>query len=817
MEPSRFNALPQQINDADFHRLALSKKALIKKNVDLNDRSVKELFINKTVSMMLLDKIGKLKGTYHPDKKFVDEFTGGWATLTSIALMRYFSQLKKDPLLSAETKFILDKWITSEGNVLPLCQIFDGWRMLSEPSESPVSQQKLKKIDPPVEELAIFSSAMSKHMHEMKEGDSFKIPSGSLYHDTRLKIIKNGDQTYDIIHYNTGDGVITIDGQKCTASKYCSVPANYVENQEFWTKFAQARMQSEMGSLNSLLSNTNVEPIPLDPVYIKSLQQLGSCTFQAAMAEFKHEFISQFKDNDEGVAEYKKCMSLITSIALKKEEALDPDLQRILFAKEKISRRYLDWMSIINDPEKVQEQERGYLGAIKFLGNYKEEELAKINQCQSALLRLSMLDKCLEECLKTSTYEQLERVRNDYGKNCAINQTNYFGLKSMKWLEYKRVFLREMIDSKSAYGQLKSKVGEIVSSLLPSAFQQRVERVFTPNALDLQSLRNVLHEYIPRENPAIAAMLLRDLVLNGVIRASFFSDDLIAALCVNGADDSDIQRCLDLGSQINDGSIKNNIYIGLVSAISAKHVDKDSIQKCLELIDKVNDKDKERAFVSLLSGICIRGGGIQQCLELIDNRIEENKRDSVISRLVSSVAMKLDDKQSLELIGMIKDDGEKDSALSDIIEPIISKEMSKDSLQRSLELIRQIKDDSTRDKVLEWLLGTISMKGFDNELLPLCLKLTEEIKSEYTKDVALFGLSRGLILPVINRDSLTQVLQIIQPIKNKKAVDEAIKFLGIRLSEQGTENSLQQCLELMNESGDSKHQDLLTQSYTNHR
>lgn len=551
-----------KIKNAEINKLVYKSQRYLQDHLDHKD--LREVFKNKSVSMLFLDKISKLIGKHHPDSIEARKFMGGPTSYPSLELIRHFSQLLNNPLLSKETVENLEKWISLEQACLRISLIFDAWGAVNEESVIRSTTKgnfpelpSTHKITPPNEELEIFSSAIADEMRSMHPGDTFKMPAGSLNHVTRLKFIKKDNATFDIIHFNTGFGVIEIKGKDCTACKYKSVSSEKLENASFWKLLAEAKMQADMTVLNDLLKNLNPRVPPVDIIkwLKKPLQESGSCSFHSAEAEFKYSFITNFISIEKGWDAYKQCTSLMALNATQNEaNELEPSIKKMLFAKEKIRRRYLDWMTIQDNRGEFEIIKNAYIEAITTMGRYTKKNNETLVEYLPPLMSLSILDKRLNDGLDSISYEQLIHIRNTYGPDVTFNGFNPIGYKQLKWIESTREVMQDVIEFTGWKGQLILGIKELSQILLSSKWNNEIQTKLNYAILDKKSLNPLLTEYLLRED-----LDIQDLILEALVKEDFLYDGVIVYNHIKKCLYSDPRKVLELIKKPMDEEIKKEI------------------------------------------------------------------------------------------------------------------------------------------------------------------------------------------------------------------------------------------------------------------
>lgn len=540
--PNEQKQVFKKIDDSALKEFAEKSIKKIEKITD--DPIVQEILRNKAVAMTLLDKSGRIKGQYHPHTQYVEKFCSGACTSASKAIIDQLKKVGENQKINEKSKTIIIDWIENESKCLIIGSILDYWSCpklddwvssdanlleivttIHNESLEEVNKifKNLEKIDLPKDEIEIVSNAIANHLKEMKKDEFFIIPSGSLEHCTRVRIDKNQDGTFELIHFNTGLGAIG----NSSANKYGPIHQNKLEDPQFWKDFVNAKMTPGMDTLKQLLRSTcQSEPQPLDKELTKSFQETGSCTFHASLAEFKYYFITSFAPNlEEGYQEYKKIKYLLTKNAFENEaHTIDQDLLRNLVPKEKLGRRYLDWLTIVDYPEKYENLKEAHFEAILLIEpTSSREKLNTLIQGKSPLKCLSILNNYLDKQLKNASYEKLEKIRYTQDEKFLVNDVNYLGMRQMMWIEYNRVFLKEIVESKGIKGSIFNVVKSISESIMSKVLDKHIQKATILPSLDNNQLSIILKEYVKVENPIIVIKILEDLRNMGLIDQNLYT------------------------------------------------------------------------------------------------------------------------------------------------------------------------------------------------------------------------------------------------------------------------------------------------------
>ena len=600
------------INNPEFSQLVSKSQSLLQER--LNSKELQDVLKNKSVAMMFLDKISHLIGKHHPNSLEARKFMGGPSAYPSIELIRHLTRIKSLPDLNERMVQNLEKWILSEQLCLPISLIFDAWGAVNEES---VNRSTTKgdfsnrpvtyKIEPPQDEVETFSNAMACEMKAMQPGDTFKMPAGSIQHVTRLKFKKNADGTFDLIHFNTGYGVVEINERVSTACKYAKIPAEKLEDPSFWKVFVEVKMQADMTLLNDLLKNLNLKEPPIDLIkwLKKPLQASGSCSFHAAEAEFKYSFIRSFPSIGEGWQAYKLCTSLmVTNVIQHESSELEPSIASSLHLKGQVKRRYLDWMKIQNNPEKLQELKDTYYVAITSIGRTSQEELVQSIENLPPLMALHILDKRLNEGLDRVSYERLNSIRDTFG-------VNYIGFNQLKWLESTREVMKDVIEFAGLKGSLILMIRDLSERLLPSKWNNEVQVRLNYAILDPSALKPLLTDYLLREDPKIGNQVFESLLKENVIHEDFLYDAHVIYDHIKSCLHSDPEEAVALAKMPMEEEGRKEVLRRTASKLShACH-----FEKALELARLLENDDRQAALSEIVEAYVMQGK-INQAIEI---------------------------------------------------------------------------------------------------------------------------------------------------------------------------------------------------------
>lgn len=646
------------INSPEFSRLCLKSQQTLQDR--LNNKDLQEVLKNKSVSMMFLDKISKLIGKHHPNRLETRMFMEGASSFASMELIHHLTLLKNNPLLSGKIVQNLEKWILSEQASLPIALIFDTWsatheelliRSTSKGDFPPIPITHT--IEPPADDVEIFSNALAAEMKFMKAGNKFKIPAGSLQHITRLEFIKNANGTFDIIHFNTGLGALSIANKKSTACKYDSVSAEKLEDPLFWKQFVEVKMQGNMTLLNELLKNLNVKnpPIDLNQWLKKPLQESDSCSFHAAEAEFKHSFITSFASLEKGWEAYKLCTSLMAQNAVQYESLfLEPTIAKILISKEKVRHRYLDW---ITDSTNLKNAKIAYIQALSEIGPYSEEENEALIKDLSPLMAQSALDKRLNESLDCISFEHLMKIINKYS-----NAISHIGYKQLQWLESTREIFRDVTEFSGWKGELLLKIREISSILLPMKLNTEVQTKLNYAHLVKTDILTLLTAYLMREETTASHSLLQTLIKKSIVPENFLYDQDVVYSHIENSVRSDPEKAFLLSQHLSNEKLLSNthkLFLKMSHFEKAYELGEQSknplilhdtityyarnnqIEKAISIIKRDPEMDFTRILTHLVSELCDEGL-IDTAVKLIDLISHEENIEIILQTLSFQLA-----------------------------------------------------------------------------------------------------------------------------------------------------------------------------------
>lgn len=830
------------IDGPKFSQLISKSQAGLQKRLD--NPKVQEFFKNKSVSMLFLDKISRLIGKHHPDSMEAGKFTFGPSFFPSFELIRHLSNLKNHPNLSKNTIQNLEKWIEDEKNCVPFSLILDAWSSANQELTNFVTTEgyapnvnNLKSlVKPPPEEVEIFSNALAAEIKSMVEGDRIKLPAGSLLHVTRLEITKNNDGSFDIIHFNTGDGALRFNTELVTASKYVSIPAKNLEDPEFWNEFVEVKMQLQMSKLNDLLQKLNPDTPPenIDRILKKQLQESNSCSFQSVEAEFKYSFISSFSNPDEGWQAYKQITSLmLTEVVEHESSTINESLERMLLFKGKTRQRYLDWMSIQNDAVKFTAAKTAYMDALSYLGYDLGADKLEIENL-SSLQTLSILDKNLNKCLNSVTFDKLIQVRDKFGSDLTFNHFNHVGFKQLIWLESTREVFQDIIDFSGLKGYTLLKLKQLSAIALPASQNAKVQSSINFPVLNPKELSKLLTEYLIRQDSTRTEQTLQTLQNANIINENFVYDadviinhikecthpnlDIVLDIVIQMPKEErfstfktilskiaehgtakDLNKVIDYLGNLTDESEKAELLYILCNRLSIHNKFKEAINIasrisqetkkseafldiCRAQINRGNIDDAlvsthsisdEEALESSHIDIChalVKDGRIEEAVK-ISNKIPESKRSSSSRSISVAIAKSGKIDKALEIAGSIISEQQKAMAFQSIAEAYVK--IGK--IQEALNLIGTLK--TTPNSLMQFIkdksFGSIALEMAKRGNTQDAVILTKTIIDERALRIA----HEEIIQMLVGKGDAEVAVQYIHTIQKEFSNDKWISII----------------------------------------
>lgn len=533
----------QKIEDPEFASLQTKYAAQI--NAKLSDASVRQLYENKMVAQVFLDKTANTAGPGHPEVSFVGNFGYSSSTVASMQLIRYLKEIREDPRLSKETQQAIDHWIATESDYLPIAIIFDGWRSQNKEMVDFVEAKEKKipkggarafKFNPDPKEVEVLSKSLARQMGAMVSGQSFKMLGGFNIHETRLLIQKEATGKFTVYHYNTGF-VMDKEGARfghmmvdisSTLSKIPDVSSEKLSDPNFWKEFIDLKFsEPDMKKMESFLKRQLGESDPIFDLMMKPQQKSDACPVQAAEAEFKHRIINAGTDNEEGLVQYKIVKSLISEKALELEKGrVDPKLYAMMEEKESVKHRYLYWWEIAKEPAKFEQVKSAYIELITSLSPGSEAKIQEAMKGHSPLICLRNLDNMLNKLLIDSSAEKVEGIMQVHATLFTMDQTP---ILCMKYYPHAKKIAESVekvrASSETFPGNVMSRLRGIASSIASVKIQKMLDPYLRGGEISHLGLVEVLKEYIKLEKSEKSLPVIQDL-----LNHSFINLDDVKAL-----------------------------------------------------------------------------------------------------------------------------------------------------------------------------------------------------------------------------------------------------------------------------------------------
>lgn len=328
----------------------------------LSERKWVKLYQNKMTALLFLDSVENITGKDHPLTKYIQLLGYGSSTLGSLEWMHWIDESLNNPALSPAAKEALAAWKTRELRYLPMAVIFDGWRASKEMKEFitkenfPKYYEKWPEINveeihkkiqasitfPPEKERAHLDSSIVSACQELKVGESMPLLGGTLVHETRVKLIRTGDKSFELIHFRVG-------GKKSV--KYGVEKVDFLFNQDYWLEYIKIKLTSldplEMDRHFEKLGNAT----ELEAALQKSPQLSDSCPSQCIEAELKYDLM---QSSSTGKEDYKKFKAITANDAYKERGgSIDKELALLLEMKVQKRSLYIKW-AVLSDDEKLE-------------------------------------------------------------------------------------------------------------------------------------------------------------------------------------------------------------------------------------------------------------------------------------------------------------------------------------------------------------------------------------------------------------------------------------------------------------------------------
>lgn len=311
----------------------------------------------------------------------------------------------------------------------------------------------------------------------------------------------------------------------------------------------------------------------------------------------------------------------MASEALQNESSsLEPSIKRVLFAKEKVRKRYLDWMTIIDNPKELEAVKNAYIEAITSTGNSPNIESL------SPLMALSLLDRQLNEALNYASFEQLIHIRNTYGADLSCDGFNHIGYKQLKWLEATREVLQDVVAFAGWRGELLLTIRSLSKELLPGKWNSDVQTKLNYAYLDKDSLKPLLTDYLLREDNDIGNQQLQTLQKENVVSEPFFYDDNVVYSHIKSCIKSDPQKALELMSKPMEQFDKYSIFL----RVSQEFVKNGHLEEFMERVNSLKE-DRQWSIFQKIGPTLVESGHLNKALSLTNqiNKVQM-RYDSLI-------------------------------------------------------------------------------------------------------------------------------------------------------------------------------------------
>lgn len=370
----------------------------------------KQSWHDKTVNRSTVHLFLERYHSYSPspkDTKFIASRGYNSSVVASIEMIRNLESCLRDPSLSSKGSEVLTNWIVSEQQMLQMNVVIDGMRIKNKKLQSYMQnpqkyskQLKNLQLKSNDGEILLLANDVAAHVRNLSTGKSFKVPAGYNTHETRVKIIKNADASYDVFHFNSQFShysvVIGISGEKITST-------------DFWQQLITDKISSnEMSKSLESLGDWKT----IDDIASKKAQITNSCSMQAIVAEFKHTFLSGYSSSQEGLAQYKLIKALQAKYAVIEVRRLDRRIIPMLRNVAEKRQRYLVWNNRLQpDSAFLEISKTAYFKGLRMISpEFDLLSLEKELEGTSPLMLISTLDRAFSAYARKMSKLGLEAV-----------------------------------------------------------------------------------------------------------------------------------------------------------------------------------------------------------------------------------------------------------------------------------------------------------------------------------------------------------------------------------------------------------------------
>lgn len=508
----------QELNDPEYKQIEAKYAAELQTKI--SDPTTRQLFQNKVVAALFLDKVPKYLGTHHPDAKHVNRFGYSSSTFISMELIRYLSDIRHDPRLTKESQRFLDDWIAREHDYLGLAIIFDGWRSGNAEVMRGLAKGDVEheiQFNAPEHEIKKVAAAIAHKLAHLKPGEKFKVLGGYNIHETRGLLKKEKDGTFTFYHFNTA-------ALNESAEKYSHVSAELVSSPLFWEEFIKDKLgQSYIGKMLERFKQMGKKEWSSEEekLLAKSLQRNNTCPAQAVEAELRYEKVLDGPTPEEGLIQYKLIKSLMVEQAVREEKGqIDPQLYQILESKERSKHRYLHWLQVVQNPPLYEQIRDAYVELIRLTNPFSDQLEAvenKLAHTHSEIRLLRFLDDFLQMRLGSVTPEQREIIFQKHAQLFKIGNTPILCLKNVESAFRIKDAVQRIVDSnKQNAGGIWKHLRSILHRM-PTVIASYFETNLRSDNLTKEELIQLLRSYLDNDKtsnvvPVIKEMLTQQLI-----------------------------------------------------------------------------------------------------------------------------------------------------------------------------------------------------------------------------------------------------------------------------------------------------------------
>ncbi|NGX53087.1 MAG: hypothetical protein KR126chlam5_01395 [Candidatus Anoxychlamydiales bacterium] len=386
-----------------FHKLAITQKDRLDKFG--SSGKIKKILLAKEIVHFLFDKTDH---SYLPEYKKLEQYQLSSASNARQSVMDSLCEVSKNEELSTEVRKVLLELSEKLNDSLDLAIIIDGWRsslgsiigVLSGNLARVIFFNKIEGIFLPKgfseKDIEICASEICDRIRKLKEGDYYTFVSGSRYHDIQILIRKKEDDNFEIVFYNTGEGMGSGQVRKISNLSLDNL------SEAFFKKLILIKLQSlKMDDFQDQISKS-----------LGSSEEIGSGLWQKkntcaylSLESLVWDQLRTALGADEAKEQYKIFIALRNEYVVRKTEREATDDEILTLAQKKIGfqERYILYGRV----EDIALAEETFIKEIEKYASVSDEVIDKIKTARP-IEKLNILHHELERALKEKGLTQSE-------------------------------------------------------------------------------------------------------------------------------------------------------------------------------------------------------------------------------------------------------------------------------------------------------------------------------------------------------------------------------------------------------------------------